>query len=672
MAVKSIEEHVEFEYKEQLKELSVKTYGKNEAPTPEIRKALDEANSKQGNGGRNYPDIQAMAGKTIPILMEVKGKKGKLEKLDQKTEKISEKPTAIRDFAVNGALHYGQAVLDGTEGVYDEVIIIGMNGSDRKEDGTVTDLECKGYYVARKNGSIPKHIKELDNDLTLLAPRNLAKLKGILNDLMLTEEEREEATQQVEQNLEKSIKHMHQSLYDDKALQTAMTTNEKLYLFCGLIMAGLNSEGIRSLESKDFHGDDDAQENDGEIIIRHIRTFLTHKKSTEGKRDMILNLISPVFKKRLLWHPDAGGISVLYRLYKQVREEIIPVLESPFHLDFTGRILNSLNDWVSIENDAQNDVVLTPRYVTKFMAKLCKTDRDSFVWDTAMGSGGFLVSAMDLMIRDAQDNIKDEDELKAKIQHIKEKQLMGIEILGNIFILSVLNMILMGDGSTNMVCGNSHEEITKPSSKEFSKRANVFLLNPPYSAEGKGLNFVEEALAQMNRGYGAVLIQENAGSGQGNPCAKRILKHNTLVASIHMPAGLFQGKASVQTSIFVFKINRPHEKDDLVKFVDMSNDGYARANRAKSTQEVNLRDTDHAKERYEEVVAKIVGKKATTDYYNKENGTWIEDTIDLSGSDWTFNQHQVIDITPTAEDFQKTVADYLSWRVSCLLQERGQ
>lgn len=178
------------------------------------------------------------------------------------------------------------------------------------------------------------------------------------------------------------------------------------------------------------------------------------------------------------------------------------------------------------------------------MARITRTDMDSFVWDTCMGSSGFLVSAMELMIEDAKESIKDDEERENKIRNIKQNQLLGIEILGNIYILAVLNMILMGDGSSQIICGDSHKEGPKyMSTHNFP--ANVFLLNPPYSAPGKGLIFVEEALSRMESGYGAVLIQENAGSGQGDVYAKRILEKNTLVASIHMPSDLFNGKASV-------------------------------------------------------------------------------------------------------------------------------
>lgn len=340
------------------------------------------------------------------------------------------------------------------------------------------------------------------------------------------------------------------------------------------------------------------------------------------------------------------------------------MLESDLQLDFTGKILNSLNDWVSIENDKQNDVVLTPRYVTKLMVKLTRTDMNSYVWDTAMGSGGFLVSAMDEMFKDAKEKIQDKKKLEEKLEHIKKEQLLGVELLGNIYILAVLNMILMGDGASKMKNGDSHKIYDN---LEFP--ANVFLLNPPYSADGKGFNFVAEAFSKMQKGYGAILIQENAGSGAGLPYTKKILDHNTLVASIHMPNDLFNGKSSVQTAIYVFKVNKPHDVKKAVTFIDFSEDGYSRQNRKKASQEVNLRDTNNAKARYQEVIDHVLGNIPDTKYYTEANGKLIKDRITLGGNDWTFSQHVVIDPMPTEEDFKKTVADYLSWKVSQLMQD---
>ncbi len=141
---------------------------------------------------------------------------------------------------------------------------------------------------------------------------------------------------------------------------------------------------------------------------------------------------------------------------------------------------------------------------------------------------------------------------------------------------------------------------------------------------------------------------------------------STLLASIKMPIDLFVGKSSVQTNIYVFKVGEPHHAKNTVKFIDFSNDGYTRTNRKKAS--VNLRDTDHAKERYQEI-ADIVrfGKSELNIFTEKE---YYEGKIDPeNGADW--NQSAPIDTIPTLEDFKKTVSDYLAWEVSTLLKGKS-
>ncbi len=666
----SVEEKVEEYYKAQLDKLHIRHYGKTEEINSSITKALKEADSKSGGSGNNYPDIQLLlqnsTRRDIPVMIEAKGTKNKLEKLSKdgniELKSTGKNPNSVvQKYAVNGALHYGLAILD--EGTYNEVIIIGINGTKLK-DSVLSDPEIKAYYVAQKNGKIPKEINNFD--FSQMKNENLDSFYSVIDRLLLNDKELEQLKRDKEELLEQSIKDIHQRIYEDATIKNLLSTNDKLYFFCGLIMAGLTTEGVKPLEATDFYGNDDQCDNDGTKIINRTNSFLQKKKCPSDKVEMVNNYLKPVFEKRDLWKP-VNGESVIKSVYKQVKADILPLLESNIRLDFTGKILNSLNDWVSIDNDKRNDVVLTPRFVTNLMARITRTDKDSFVWDTCMGSSGFLVSAMDIMIDDAKNTIKDNTVLDSKIKNIKQNQLLGIEILGNIYILAVLNMILMGDGSSQIICGDSHKE-APDFIKSHKFPANVFLLNPPYSAPGKGLNFVDEALSKMQTGYGAVLIQENAGSGQGDVYTKQILKKNTLLASIHMPADLFSGKASVQTAIYLFKVNRPHEADDIVTFIDFSEDGYARQNRRKSTQKVNLRNVDHALERYDEIAAICLGKKPKTEYYTEANGLVIKDTITLNGDDWTFNQHKKIDNTPTEEDFKKTVADYLAWKVSAILK----
>ena len=133
-----------------------------------------------------------------------------------------------------------------------------------------------------------------------------------------------------------------------------------------------------------------------------------------------------------------------------------------------------------------------------------------------------------------------------------------------------------------------------------------------------------------------------------------------------MPIDLFIGKSSVQTNIYVFQVNQKHHKDEMVKFIDFSNDGYTRTNRKKASN--NLKDTDRAKERYEELVNLVrFGKSKLKIFTDQE---YYEGTIDpKNGADWNFNP--TIDTKPTLQDFKKTVSDYLAWEVSNILKQKG-
>lgn len=169
----------------------------------------------------------------------------------------------------------------------------------------------------------------------------------------------------------------------------------------------------------------------------------------------------------------------------------------------------------------------------------------------------------------------------------------------------------------------------------------------------------------MDKGYAAIIIQNSAGNGKAVEYNKKILEHSTLIASIKMPIDLFIGKSSVQTNIYVFRVGEAHQKDDVVKFIDFSNDGYTRSDRKKAS--CNLKDTDHAKERYQEVVDLVrFGKSKLNIFTEKE---YYEGYIDpKNGADW--NQTAPFDTEPTLDDFKKTVNDYLAWEVSNLLKNQ--
>lgn len=667
--VKSIEEQVEDWAKRQL--TGVKYYTKTETINSEIESALKAAPSKAGGAGSNIPDIklflQTPQMRRIPVMIEVKGKKGNFIKLthdgkiDNTKKDGTENFTNISKYAVNGAIHYANAIVEHTNS-YKEAIAIGINGYYEQTNVLVTEIAV--YFISLQNFYIPKKIGNY-NDLSFLLKNNQAAFIEEIDKANLTEEEIELKAKEYENEIEVKLKNLNQTMQDTLNI----SVGSRVELVTGMIMAGLGVAGkVSPLEIAELKGETGAKSNDGFVLLNKIDSFLEERNLPTEKKQMIINDLSRVFIYSDLWKP-INGESKLKTVYKNVKNNIMPTFTSAKHLDFTGKLFNVLNAWVDIPDSDKNDVVLTPRYVTELMAKLAQVNMDSYVWDYAVGSAGFLISSMKLMIKDAQNRIHSPQKLANKITQIKCNQLLGVEKRSDIYLLAVLNMILMGDGSSNIIHKDSLTEYDgKYEQGEMNGNnfpANVFLLNPPYSAPGKGFIFVEKALARMQKGKAAVLIQENAGSGNGLPYTENILKNNTLLASIHM-SDIFKGKAGVQTAIYLFDIGIPHNPKQIVKFINFTNDGYTRQNRKKSSQDANLKNTDNAIERYEEIVNLVLYGRQYLHYFTENE--YIEDTISLSGNDWTFSQHIKFDTIPQEEDFQSTIREYLAWKVSAILR----
>ena len=639
-----------------------------------LRYAPSKTNTKSSSSSRkgNRPDLKCHLcynGRYMPIIIEAKGTKGRLEALDEDGN-IKMDDFSIINFAINGALYYGNVILDGKgksgnviPEKYNELIIIGINDADiDPKSPSLKGIESKAYYIAEKNDRKPIFLKEIDLSVEegykLLAdPKRLYELIDFYSK---SEEERDEIIEENKRVVDKANRVLHQDIYDDPEIRNLFSSIEKMFLTSGIIISIINIDGEKPLQL--LHRDYGKFElSDCGQIYERIGMYATKKKW--DKKELILSEFKKVLSKKELWEVQNNETRIS-KIFNHLKEFFPNGFDHKIYYDFMGLILNSINDWVNIENDTFNDIVLTPRYITRLMAKCAGVNRNSHVWDVAMGTGGFLVSAVDIMKEDAVNAIKDPEELEEKINDIENKQIMGIEILENIYKLGLLNMLLINCGLSNIILGNSEELLCDPdflNKKKFN--ADIFLLNPPYSKEGKGLIFVEKALRLMKNGRAAVLIQENAGSGQGGKWAAEILKKNTLIASIHMPSDIFAGKASVQTAIYVFEAGRPHSTDSIVKFIDFSNDGYLRQHRRKSSLDVNLKNIDHAVERYDELSKKVLGKELPkTNYYSKENGLYVEDTINLTGSDWTYEQHVEKDYTVNETDFCFNVSNFLNWK----------
>lgn len=643
-----------------------------ESLNTEIDQALNDYFSKNGGQGGNRPDakllLRANDGKDYPILIEYKGYEDKLVKLDSdgnvanRNKKNEPDFTNINSYAVNGAVHYSNALLHYTS--YTDVIAIGVTGY--KESNGELKYIIGVYYVSKSNFGIGQKIGEY-TDLSFLKKEYFSAFIEKVKQLSLPQEELEKLKERRESEITASLIKLNNDIFKS---EKGLSENDRVYLVAASIMATLGdvNNNVYPLTKSDLKSSDERNNTDGDIMIRKIESFLDAKNLPKDKKDLIVRTLQNTLTTDNI-NKAEGGESQLKRVFIKIVDDLGIYYKIGLTTDFTGKLFNEMYSWLGFTQDQLNDVVLTPSYVATLLCRLARVNKDSFVWDFATGSAGLLVAAMNEMLIDAKNTIKSPEQLALKSAEIKANQLLGLEILSNVYMLAVLNMILMGDGSSNIINKdslrfNGHYGFGKTDEK-FP--ADAFILNPPYSAEGSGMIFVERALSMMDKGYAAIIIQNSAGSGNAVKYNKNILKHSTLLASIKMPIDLFVGKSSVQTQIYVFRVGEAHQKDDVVKFIDFSNDGYTRSARKKATQ--NLFDTDCAKERYQEVVDLVrFGKSKLNILSDKE---YYEGHINPeSGKDW--NQTAPIDTKPTLEDFKKTVSDYLAWEVSTLLKNQSK
>ena len=147
----------------------------------EIESALKAAPSKSGGNGYGRPDFQLMVKdpttlKSIPVMVEAKGTKGKLLKLTKLGEVELETSypkdskegaanphkagdtcyTTIQSYAVNGAVFYARNIIEYSDS-YDAAIAVGINGYD---DTTERKYQCEIYYISKENAFVPKKLGE--------------------------------------------------------------------------------------------------------------------------------------------------------------------------------------------------------------------------------------------------------------------------------------------------------------------------------------------------------------------------------------------------------------------------------------------------------------------------------------------------------------------------------
>ena len=660
-----LEEHVNDWVKSQFEKLGLKSqkdYHIESAMPDYLIEALRGRAKTESKTNFGKPDFSLTKYSPTPVIIENKLGTKKLIKETKDGVKLDEK--SIRDYAVNGALHYTTGMI--ASGKYHEAIAIGIAGDS--DDS----IELKVYYVY---GSGEHSYKLLENITTLDFLENQNTFDEFYNDAILTEDEKHDILINSQATLQKYAKSLNKLMHNHN-----ITAPQRVLYVSGMLLSMQNVVDTKGnkiqdgLVPEDLKGTQSESRRDGVQIVEQIKEFLTAREIPIDKRSLMLASFSEISKdvqrdelseldkevSKLLQEDASSNKQIFTFIFHNI---FLSIDAMAGHLDIMGEMYSEFLKY-ALGDGKEIGIVLTPPYVTKMMATILDVNKDSKVMDLATGSAGFLISSMELMIEDVETLYgKKTTQSQAKIEDIKKKQLLGVELNAEMFTLAATNMILRGDGNSNIHKGST---FNRPENIYNEFKANKLLLNPPFSYTENGIPFIAFGLDKMQiGGLGAIIIQDSAGSGKAVKTNKSMLKKHTLKASIKMPTDLFQPMAGVQTSIYILEAGKPHDFDMPVKFIDFRNDGYKRTSRA-------IQATDEPTKRYSDIV-KIykAGKNAKVEAEWNIDDVYIEDFITPSGADWNFDQHKVIDTKPTLDDFKKTVSDYLSWEVSNILQQRG-
>lgn len=594
----------------------------------ELNGALGTA-SKNQTGARGYPDHIALVDDFV-LIMEDKSDRLKLILRDD--GKISQSIDATTNYAVNGALFYALKILDGT--CYKKIFAFG-NAGDRKhhiiqpifvdEQKNITELPAVDTFKNFTAENIDSYYRRMV--LKEIPPEEL-ELKQILRHA---------------ETLHEYLRSYAQLGEEDKPLVVSgilLALAESRY---GFDLNQLTGDKIKTDGTKIF-----------ELVEAHLKRANVRP---EVKRDQVLDQF------RIIKNLPALN-TVNHRLNKTplkfftefIANNIFDAVVNNSAEDYLGRFYGEFISY-SGGNGQSLGVVLTPRHITELLCELVDLKPDDIVFDPCCGTGGFLISAMNHMLKQTDDDYQR--------KHIKQNQLHGIELRPNMFSTATTNMILRGDGKSNLTCGDffAHD-----AGKLQLNGYTVGFMNPPYAQGDKPetkhlteLRFVLHLLESITvGGRVAVIVPVSTmiGKTRDDKIVKGdILRNHTLEGVISLNKNTFYG-IGVVPCIAVFTAGEPHPKSKRVKFINFEDDGF------EVKKHVGLVETERAKDKKFYLLDCWRGKIA-----DAPSKFMVETTIE-AGDEWLHSFYYYNDELPTDSDFAETVADYLTFEFNMIAHGR--
>ena len=596
----------------------------------EIDDALKSA-SKRGTGKAGFPEYVGVV-KDFVIVIEDKADLKNHIKLDS-NNLISMETKDITDYAVNGALFYAKHLAQNTN--YKKIFAFGISGSEKKHKITplFVDGRCNLFELEDVESFISFNSENIDEyylrDVLKEATDNEKELAEILAD----------------------AKELHEHLRN----YGNMKDEEKPLVVSGILLA------LRERDNGNFSIDSlvgDNQITDGQKIHNAIiSSFQRTDLSPITKIDKIISQFNVIKDSTKLNEVHSALKKTPLRYFTEFLDKKMykTIKYSKSTEDYLGRFYGEFMRYSGGSGQSLG-IVLTPRHITELFCDLLELKSTDRVFDPCCGTGGFLVAALHTML------LKTNNESE-KI-NIRKNQLFGIELRPDMFTVATTNMILRGDGKSNLHCDDFLMKNPKQLQTDF--RATVGMLNPPYSQGSKQdsslyeIAFTEHLLdSLLPNSRCAVIVPQSSMTGKTNEeqqIKESILKNHTLEGVIMLQKDTFYG-IGVIPCIAVFTSGQPHPKDKICKFINFEDDGF------KVSPHVGLLETEAAKDKKQHLL------DVWFDRIEAENKFCVKTTVNAQ-DEWLHSFYYFNDEIPTDGDFEKTVGDYLSFEFSMIMQGR--
>lgn len=594
----------------------------------EIDDALKTA-SKKGTGHVGFPEYVGVV-KDFIIVIEDKPKTDKHVLLDGSV--ISLETNAVVNYAINGALFYAKHLAKNT--TYKKIIAIGVSGDKKRHRISPIYVDDTDYY--RELSDVESFISFNEKNIDEYYTREILK-------------EDTNAEKELAEILKDAA-----SLHEDLRNYGNLKDIDKPLVVSGILLA------LNEIEKKSFSIDNlvgDTVETDGQKIYKAIESNLKRVNvQPQVKLDKILSQFSIIRDTQILNEiNDTLGETPLKYYAKFLYEKIFKSIKyTSSSEDYLGRFYGEFMSYSG--GDGQTlGIVLTPKHITELFCELLNLKPEDVVLDPCCGTAGFLIAAMHMMLKKAKDEVQ-------KI-HIRKEQLHGIELQPYMFTIATTNMILRGDGKSNLINENF---LKQESDKLQLKSPTVGMMNPPYSQGSKKnpdlyeICFTEHLLdCLVEGGRCAVIVPQSSMTGktkEEQAVKENILKHHTLEGVITLNRDTFYG-VGVMPCIAIFTAGEPHPANKECKFINFENDGH------KVSPHIGLIETESAKDKKQHLL------DVWFDRIEADTKFCVKTTIEAT-DEWLHSFYYFNDEIPTGADFDKTVGDYLSFEFSMIMQGR--